>query len=215
MTGNQPAIWVHGNRVPLQSRGALGMARRWGNVLTGRHTPDSRQEQPAGAFSGSCTVLADGRYAWKQSSSSRYALRVAPEAWIPHAKRCFPFAVQHACANLQQEMGATLAPLHLLLFHHALADYLVNGRFHKAGAVELEVADRITTIGEIRDLLVELVALGLQHLEEPAFGFLVIGLHEGKTLARDGLLGLFSPMKGQEALARITSKLPCSPCAFT
>ena len=68
--------------------------------------------------------------------------------------------------------------------------------------VPLEVTDSIATIGEKRDLLVELVALGLEHLEEPAFRFLVIGLHEGKTFAGDRLLGLFPTVKGQETLAR-------------
>ena len=58
--------------------------------------------------------------------------------------------------------------------------------------IELEIAHGVAAIGEKRDLLVQLVALGLEHLEEPAFGFLVIGLDEGKTLAGDGRLGLFS-----------------------
>ena len=51
--------------------------------------------------------------------------------------------------------------------------------------VELEVADGIAAIREKRDLLVQLVALRLEHLEEAAFGFLVIRLDEGKTLAGD------------------------------
>src|SRR5215510_5274462 len=68
--------------------------------------------------------------------------------------------------------------------------------------VELKVAYGIAAIREKRDLLIELVALGLEHLEQPAFGFLIIGLDEGKTLAGDRLLGLFPTVKGQEALAR-------------
>src|SRR6267142_257067 len=68
--------------------------------------------------------------------------------------------------------------------------------------VKLEVPHGITAIGQKRDLLVELVALRLEHLEEATFGFLVIGLHEGKTLAGDRLLGLFPAVKGQETLAR-------------
>jgi hypothetical protein len=55
----------------------------------------------------------------------------------------------------------------------------------------------------------------VEHLEEPAFGVLVIGLDEGKTLAGDRLLGFFPTMKGQEALAAITSKVPCFLWAFT
>ena len=59
---------------------------------------------------------------------------MGPEARIPGTKRGLPLAVQHARANLQQEMGAPLAPLHLLLLDHALADHLVDSRFLKAGA---------------------------------------------------------------------------------
>jgi hypothetical protein len=48
--------------------------------------------------------------------------------------------------------------------------------------VKLEITDGIAAIGEKRALLVELGALGLEHLEEPAFGFLIIGLDKGKAL---------------------------------
>src|SRR5213592_2912984 len=68
--------------------------------------------------------------------------------------------------------------------------------------VELEVAHGIAAIGEKRDLLVQLVALGLEHLEEPAFGFGVVGLDKSKTLAGDGRFGLFPPVKREETLAR-------------
>src|SRR2546422_8488048 len=68
--------------------------------------------------------------------------------------------------------------------------------------IALEVTHAIAAIGEKCDLLVELVALGLEHLEEPAFGFLVIRLHEGKTFAGDGLLSLVSPVKVEQTLAR-------------
>ena len=50
--------------------------------------------------------------------------------------------------------------------------------------------------------VVALVALRLEHLEQATFGFLVIGLHEGKPLAGDRLLGLFPAGKGQETLPR-------------
>ena len=80
--------------------------------------------------------------------------------------------------------------------------------------VELEVAHGVAAIGEKGDLLVELVALRLEHLEEPAFGFLVIGLHEGKTLAGDRLLGLFPAVKGQETLARDHLEAALLPLRF-
>ena len=65
---------------------------------------------------------------------------MGPEARIPRAEGCLPFAIQHARANLQQEMGAALAPSHLLLFHHPFADHLVHGRFDEARADALPLA---------------------------------------------------------------------------
>src|SRR5215831_9537335 len=62
----------------------------------------------------------------------RHRLRVGPKARIPGAERGLPFAVQHPRANLQQEMRTPLAPSHLLLFDHALADHLVDRGFDKA-----------------------------------------------------------------------------------
>jgi hypothetical protein len=77
--------------------------------------------------------------------------------------------------------------------------------------IELEVTHRVTPIREKRNLLVELVALRLEHLKEAAFGFLVIGLDEGKTLAGDRLLGFFPAVKGQETLARNHLEGPLFP----
>ena len=71
-----------------------------------------------------------------------------PEPRIPGAERLLPLAIQHPGANLQQEMGAPLAPLHLLLFHHALADHLVHGRFDKARADALAVAVPLAIVGD-------------------------------------------------------------------
>ena len=42
--------------------------------------------------------------------------------------------------------------------------------------IALHVADRVASIGEKLDLLVHLETLGLEQLEEPAFGLLVIDL---------------------------------------
>ena len=60
--------------------------------------------------------------------------------------------------------------------------------------IALEVTHAIAAIGEKCDLLVELVALGLEHLEEPAFGFGVVGLDKSQTLAGDGRFGLFASL---------------------
>ena len=67
--------------------------------------------------------------------------------------------------------------------------------------VELELAHGVAAIGEKGDLLVQLVALRLEHFEQAPFGFLVKGLHEGKALAGDRLLGLLAACERQETLA--------------
>src|SRR5215475_10013099 len=66
--------------------------------------------------------------------------------------------------------------------------------------VELELPDGVPAIGEEGDLLVQLMALRLEHLVEPPFRFLVIGLDEGKAFAGHGGFGLLTPREGQEAL---------------
>jgi hypothetical protein len=59
--------------------------------------------------------------------------------------------------------------------------------------VEGQVADVLATVSEKRDLLVSLHARGSEDLEQPAFGFLVIGLDiakaPGRPLAGDDLPG--------------------------
>ena len=64
--------------------------------------------------------------------------------------------------------------------------------------IELKLAHRVAAIGEKHDLLVELMPLRLEHLEQPPFGFLVIGLHEGKAFAGHRLFGLLTPREGQQ-----------------
>ena len=117
--------------------------------------------------------------------------RALPESWVPLAERGFPVAVQNPRPDLQQQMGATLCPLHLLLFHHTFADHLIHCGLHRVAAIRQE-----------RELLVELVLLGVEHLKQAPFGFLVIGLDERKALTGDGLLGRLAPLEGQETFAR-------------
>lgn len=59
----------------------------------------------------------------------------------------------------------------------------------------------LPAVGEKGDLLIELVALGLEHPKEPAFRFLIIRLHEGKALTGDGLLRFLTSLESHEALA--------------
>jgi hypothetical protein len=67
--------------------------------------------------------------------------------------------------------------------------------------VELELPHGVAAIGEEGNLLVELVALRLEHFEEPPFRCLELGLDEGKALTGDRLLGLLTSRERQAALA--------------
>ena len=64
------------------------------------------------------------------------------------AKHVFPVAIEHACPNLQQQVRAPLAPAHLLFLHHALADHVIDRRFHKPGTDPLAVAVAFPVIGD-------------------------------------------------------------------
>src|SRR2546422_11250680 len=70
-------------------------------------------------------------------SESRLAL--GAETRIPPLEGLFPLPVEHTGTDLQKQMGAALAPAHLLLFHHAFAHHLIYSRFHKPGADPLTI----------------------------------------------------------------------------
>jgi len=53
------------------------------------------------------------------------------KVWVPFPEHVPKFIIENASADMQQEVGALLAPVHLLFFDHSLADHLVDGRFHK------------------------------------------------------------------------------------
>jgi hypothetical protein len=56
------------------------------------------------------------------------------EPRIPLPECGLPVTIQDPRPDLQQQMGAALRPGHLLLLAEALADYLIDRRFHEAGA---------------------------------------------------------------------------------
>jgi hypothetical protein len=66
--------------------------------------------------------------------------------------------------------------------------------------VELKLAHGVPTVGEKGDLLIELMALRLQHVEQASLRFLVKGLDEGKAFTGDGRFGLLTLRERQEAL---------------
>jgi hypothetical protein len=65
---------------------------------------------------------------------------------------------------------------------------------------ELEIRHRVAAIGAAGDRLGELLALRLEHREEPPLRLLVIALDEGNAFAGDGRVGLLTPREGQQAL---------------
>jgi hypothetical protein len=68
--------------------------------------------------------------------------------------------------------------------------------------IALEIAHGIAAIGQKRELLVELVALGLEDLKEPACGLLVLRLDTGQARTGDRFLSRFAPVKREETRAR-------------
>jgi hypothetical protein len=50
---------------------------------------------------------------------------------IPTAKSVSQFLIENPGADLEQIMGTSPTPAHLLLFHHPFTDDLVDGRFYK------------------------------------------------------------------------------------
>lgn len=117
--------------------------------------------------------------------SGSYPWGVGPEARRPRPERRFPVVIEDARTNLQQQMGAALAPLPLVFFHHALADPLVDGGCDKARAAALAVVIAHTIVrnttrimGDIRGELL----YGLQELPCGAIapgrpGHLAVSLH--------------------------------------
>jgi hypothetical protein len=104
-------------------------------------------------------------------------------------------------ANLQQKMGAALAPPHLLLFHHPLAHHLVHSRCDKAGADALAVAIPLAIVGNkariVPDVRVELLH-GFQELPCGAIAARRHGdlqIHDRRLDHLQGLIDLAMPQK--------------------
>jgi len=82
------------------------------------------------------------------SGLSQCRLTLGAEARIPPAEGLFPLAVEHTGANLQKQMGAALAPFHLLFLDHPFAHHVVHRRFHKARADTFAVAVALAIVGD-------------------------------------------------------------------
>ena len=67
------------------------------------------------------------------SSPTNVGRVVGGQAGIPAFEERAQRPVERAGSRLQQQMGSTLGPLHLLAFGETLADHDVDGRFRDAG----------------------------------------------------------------------------------
>jgi hypothetical protein len=90
-----------------------------------------------------------------------------PEAWIPASKRLLALFIEHLRADLQQQMCAALAPLHLLVLDHSFAHHLIHRQLHKAGRDPFPVAIALSVVGH--ELLVSL-HVGVQFLHPEQVG---------------------------------------------
>jgi hypothetical protein len=93
--------------------------------------------------------------------SCRHGLGSRTEPRIPLAECGFPLPIEHPRADLQQQMRPAWGPGHLLFLAEALADHLIDRRFHEAGADPLSCPVALARIRNealvIRDIGVELL----------------------------------------------------------
>jgi hypothetical protein len=64
---------------------------------------------------------------WRSRDAPNWFLGVCFHSRIPAAENRAQIAVQHLGADMQQQVSASLGPVHLLLLHHSAADQLVHG----------------------------------------------------------------------------------------
>ena len=88
-----------------------------------------------------------GRRGAKQQGSREHGLRVRTASRIPPAQDILPVTIEHTRANLQHQVGPSMAPAHLLFLPHAPAHHLVRRRFHKPRADPLTVAVALAIVG--------------------------------------------------------------------
>jgi hypothetical protein len=66
---------------------------------------------------------------------------------VPPLERAGEIAVEHIGTDLQQQMRAARRPPHLLLFHHALRDELIDRGFNETGRNPLFASIPLTIVG--------------------------------------------------------------------
>lgn len=88
---------------------------------------------------------AKNRGVWPQTEATSALL--AETADTPPSKRFLQLIVEYPGAGLQEQMGTTLGPLHLLALDHALADDLVDRRLGGCCRDRLAVAIALAVVG--------------------------------------------------------------------
>jgi hypothetical protein len=86
-----------------------------------------------------------------KAEATRSSFRALPSFGGTAGQRGAPIPVQHLGPDLQQTVGAALAPAHLLFFHKPFADHLVDGRFCEPGRDGFSLPVPFTVIGNRRD----------------------------------------------------------------
>jgi hypothetical protein len=114
------------------------------------------------------------------------------ELRVPSAERLLELVVENPRPGLQQKMGPTQRPLHLLFFDESSADYLVPGRFDECRADRFplpltlaEVRDELAVIADVGSKLIKAVDELLRSVRLPpeAINFLTVHTNDVAQIA--------------------------------
>src|SRR6267378_3777243 len=93
-------------------------------------------------------IAARSRRARDSGGSRRFlGLPLRAEIRIPAPEGVLPLFVEHTSSYLQEKMCSTLAPSHLLFFHHPFAHNLIDSRLDETGSDLFPVAIAFPIIG--------------------------------------------------------------------
>jgi len=85
---------------------------------------------------------------WGRSRGQCLPICGVGEAGIPAVEVRGQFVVEDAGADLEEQVGSTRSPAHLLLLHHAFADDLVDGGLDEGAGDGLPGAVAIPVVGD-------------------------------------------------------------------
>jgi hypothetical protein len=84
-------------------------------------------------------------------------------------------------------MRPACGPLHLLVFAEALADHLIHGRLHKAGADPFPVAVTLTVVGNEATVMLNVGVKLLHRFQQLACDGMATRGHRGVAVHFNGL----------------------------